>query len=137
MFPPSEPCSCATCKGYCLRPGWWTVAEARTAMGNGFAYRMMLEISPEFNLGVLSPAFKGNEGNYAFQLLAGNGCTFLKNGLCELYGTGFQPLECRFCHHSRTGSGKDCHAALENDWRSEEGKQLIRTWSNEFILKRR
>jgi hypothetical protein len=49
---------------------------------------MMLEMSPELTFGVLSPAYKGNEGNLALQFFAGQGCTFLKNNLCELYGTG-------------------------------------------------
>jgi hypothetical protein len=77
-FPPSEPCSCASCVSFCKRPGWWTVDEAEKAIEAGLAGRMMLEISPEHNFGVLSPAFKGNEANYAMQLYAEQGCTFLE-----------------------------------------------------------
>jgi len=89
---------------------------------------MMLEISPEFTFGVLSPAFKGNEGNVALQIFAYQGCTFLKDNLCELFGTGFQPLECRFCHHTRRGLGKKCHLAIEKEWRKKEGQKLIVHW---------
>lgn len=129
-YPPSQPCSCNTCVNYCKRPGWWTVAEAQTALNAGLANRMMLEVSPERDFGVLSPAFKGNEGNYAFQMFSGNGCTFLKNNLCELFNTGYQPLECRFCHHTRKGRGIKCHLDLELNWRTKVGQELIMIWMN-------
>ena len=129
-YPPSEPCSCEICLSYCHRPGWWTVEEARKAMEAGYAGRMMFELSPERNFGVLSPAFKGNEGNYALQIFSKNGCTFLNHGLCELFGTGLQPLECRYCHHDRKGMGVQCHHDLEKDWKTEKGKRLIVQWGN-------
>jgi hypothetical protein len=40
---------------------------------------MMLEISPELNFSVLSPVFKGCEGNSALQKFLNNWCTFLEN----------------------------------------------------------
>jgi hypothetical protein len=132
-YPPSEPCSCNICVSYCRRPGWWTVEEARIALENGLGYRMMLEISPEFTFGVLSPAFKGNEGTFALQLFANNGCTFLRNNLCELNGTAIQPLECRFCHHDRHGEGMKCHHDIEKDWNSPAGQKLVKQWFEKFL----
>jgi hypothetical protein len=129
-YQPSEPCSCDVCKSYCLRPGWWTVEEAEKVFQSGLANRMMLEISPEKNFGVLSPAFKGNESYFALQIFSKNGCTFLNNGLCELFGTGLQPLECRFCHHDRKGSGLTCHQDIEREWDTKPGKILIVKWGN-------
>lgn len=129
-FPPSEPCSCPVCVQFCQRPGWWTVDEAARAIVAGLSDRMMLEISPEQDFGVLSPAFKGNEGNYALQMYAPNGCTFLNDKLCDLFGTGLQPLECRFCHHDRPGQGIKCHEAIESDWNSEIGKRWVVRWGN-------
>jgi len=129
-YPPSEPCSCAVCLSYCRRPGWWTVGEAAKALEAGLAYRMMLEVSPEHDFSVLSPAFKGNENNYALQAFSEHGCTFLNNDLCELFGTGLQPLECRFCHHERTGQGKNCHLDIEQEWKTEKAKRLIVRWGN-------
>ncbi len=93
----------------------------------------MLEISPEMTFGVLSPAFKGCEGNYALQEYANNGCNFLRNGLCELHGTGFEPLECLYCHHLRKGLGQKCHADIEKDWRTPAGQALIRNWIEQTI----
>ena len=130
QFQPSEPCSCDICRAYCRRPGWWTVDEAEKAIQAGWSHRMMLEISPERDFGVLSPAFKGNESYYALQVFSMNGCTFLDKGLCELFGTGVQPLECRFCHHDRRGLGLQCHLAIEKDWRTEKAQQLIAHWGN-------
>lgn len=127
-FPPSEPCSCSFCTACCARPGWWTVAQADRAIRAGYAGRMMLEIAPGFRFGVLSPAFRGCEGNFALQEHARSGCTFLRRGLCALHGTGFEPLECLFCHHDRIGQGSVCHGALEADWDSAAGRRLVSGW---------
>ena len=129
-YQPSEPCSCDICQSYCRRPGWWTVKEAERAIKKGFSNRMMLEVSPERDFGVLSPAFKGNEGHFAYQLFSKNGCTFFRNGLCELFGTGLQPLECLYCHHSREGLGCKCHEDIEKDWKSIQGQKLVVNWGN-------
>ncbi|HPT20345.1 MAG TPA: hypothetical protein PLR88_00250 [Bacteroidales bacterium] len=129
-YPPSEPCSCDICRSYCQRPGWWTVSEAENALNSGLARRMMLEISPERKFAVLSPAFKGNECNYSLQFFSKSGCTFLNDGLCELFGTGLQPLECRYCHHKRKGSGIICHSDIEKEWNTDYGKRLIVRWGN-------
>ena len=127
-YPPSEPCSCGICTNFCMRPGWWTVEEAEAVIEAGYAGRMMLEISPDGKFGVLSPAFKGSEANYALRMFASKGCTFLLDGLCELHGTSFQPLECRYCHHERIGMGKKCHLEIESDWNSPKGKELVEKW---------
>lgn len=127
-YPPSEPCSCAVCLVYCSRPGWWTIAQAAKAIKAGYADRMMLEISPEQTFGVLSPALKGCEAFFAVNEYARNGCTFLENNLCQLHGTGLQPLECAFCHHARTGLGSVCHADLEKEWNTPAGQELVVRW---------
>jgi len=127
-FPPSQPCQCAICLSFCRRPGWWTVHQARHAITQGYSNRIMLELSPDFRFGVLSPAFKGNESEVAVQAFANNGCTFLHDNLCELFGSGLEPLECRFTHHARLGDGIKCHQALEVDWQTPEGQQLVIQW---------
>ena len=127
-YPPSPPCSCEVCLGYCTRPGWWTVKEAARALKAGHGSRMMLELAPDRSFGVLSPAFKGCEGTFALQECAGQGCNFLKEQRCELHGTGFQPIECRFCHHDRPGLGPQCHADIEKDWYTPAGRALVALW---------
>ena len=129
-YPPSEPCSCKVCVSYCRRPGWWTVEEADRALQAGYANRMMLEMSPDRSFGVLSPAFRGCEVQFASNLYADRGCTFLVNNLCELHATGLMPLECRFCHHDRVGLGPRCHADIERDWNTAAGRALVVRWSN-------
>ncbi|MCQ1530303.1 hypothetical protein [Lutispora saccharofermentans] len=135
-YPPSEPCSCDICRSYCLRPGWWTVEEASKAIKAGYGSRMMLEISPDMAFGVLSPAFKGCEGNFALQEHANNGCNFLKNGLCDLHDTGYEPLECLYCHHLRKGLGQKCHEVLEKDWQTPAGQNLVKCWIKQIIKKK-
>ncbi len=134
-YPPSEPCTCDVCLSYCARPGWWTVEEATCALEAGYGNRMMLEIAPELTFGVLSPAFQGCEKNFAINQLAENGCNFLKDDRCELYGTGHQPLECRFCHHERGGFGPKCHADLEKDWKTPAGQALVEKWIEQVGLR--
>jgi hypothetical protein len=95
---------------------------------------MMLELSLPLNIGVLSPAFAGCEGGIALQEFSGGGCNFLKNGLCDLFGTGYEPLECRFCHHGRKGEGAACHSALENDWNTPAGQALVLKWISSVKL---
>lgn len=89
---------------------------------------MMLEVAPDFTFGVLSPAFRGCERNFALQEFAKNGCTFFENGLCALFPTGHMPLECRYCHHTRVGLGEKCHADLEEDWKTAQGQSLVGWW---------
>ncbi len=127
-YPPSAPCGCEICLAYCARPGWWTVVEAARALEAGLGPRMMLELAPERTFAVLSPAFKGNEGAFALNNFKDRGCNFLKDNLCELHGTGLQPLECRFCHHDRRGLGPVCHADLEKDWNTPAGQALVEQW---------
>lgn len=129
-YPPSKSCTCKKCVSFCIRPGWWTIDEAAKAINEGFASRMMLEVSPEKDFAVLSPAFKGNESNFALQINAKNGCTFLHNNRCELFSAGLMPLECRFCHHDRMGLGVKCHSDIEQQWKTNDAKRLIVRWGN-------
>ena len=129
-YPPSLSCNCQECKSFCIRPGWWTVIEAEKAFAAGYGNRMMLEIAPDFTFAVLSPAFKNCEGNFALQEYAGNGCNFLVNDKCEIYDSGLMLLECRFCHHDRTGLGIKCHADIEQDWKTVKGQLLVKKWMN-------
>jgi len=128
-YPASQACGCAVCLAYCARPGWWTVKEAIRALDAGYGKRMMLEVSPERSFGVLSPAFKGCEGLPALREYARRGCNFLHDSRCELHGTLFQPLECRFCHHDRVGLGPECHRDLEEGWRTPAGRALVVRWT--------
>ncbi|HWI64862.1 MAG TPA: hypothetical protein VNT75_23785 [Symbiobacteriaceae bacterium] len=129
-YPPSPPCACEVCVRFCRRPGWWTVHEATLALEAGYARRMMLELAPDLTFGVLSPAFRGCEGSVALNSHADLGCNFLKADRCELHGTGFQPLECRYCHHELRGLGRQCHLDIEKDWHTPTGEALVVRWGN-------
>lgn len=133
-YPPSEPCSCEICLSYCRRPGWWTVEEVTRAIQAGYGDRMMLEISPEMTFGVLSPAFKGCESGFALNAYAQEGCNFLVNNLCELHSTGLMPIECRFCHHERTGLGRKCHLEIEKEWKTVIGQAQVVKWAKQVGL---
>lgn len=127
-FPPSESCQCEICVGYCRRPGWWSLEEFERVLQTGYIRRVMLEMSPELDFGVPSPAFHGCENDFAREEFAAGGCCFLNEGLCALHSAGLMPLECRFCRHDRKGKGQECHGALEAEWNSAEGRKLVLTW---------
>ena len=129
-YPDSPPCSCDVCISYCRRPGWWTVKEASHALEAGYGNRMMLEMSPDRAFGVLAPAYKGSEMSFGVRPDNNPGCTFLVNDRCELHGRGYQPLECRVCHHTRPGLGPRCHADIEREWNTAAGRALVVEWSN-------
>ena len=96
----------------------------------------MLELAPEMNFAVLSPAFKGCEKNFALQEFSFFGCNFLKDGICEIHDRDFLPLECAYCHHSRKGLGKKCHADIvEQDWKTLKGQILVRQWMGQYFKK--
>ena len=99
-------------------------------MEAGHAARMMLEMSPDRSFGVLSPAFRGCEMQFAAGEYADRGCTFLKDGRCELHDSGLMPLECRFCHHDRPGLGPRCHADIGKAWNTAAGRALVVRWSD-------
>ena len=105
--------------------GQWKKPRGRSQAG--YASRMMLEMSPDRSFGVLSPAFRGCEMAFAANEYAARGCTFFKDERCELYGTGVEPLECRFCHHDRPGLGPRCHADIEKDWNTAGRTRTGRT----------
>ncbi len=128
-YPPSRPCGCATCLAYCMRPGWWTVEQAAKAIDAGYGGRMMLEMAPERTFGVLSPAVRGSEVQFAPNLYAQQGCTFLNGEICELHGTGHKPLECSCVRHDLPGLGPRCHAEIEKEWNTPAGRALVVRWS--------
>jgi len=65
---------------------------------------------------------------FAYNEYASMGCTFFVDHKCELHGTGYEPLECRYCHHERAGMGPRCHADIEKDWNTSAGRALIVKW---------
>jgi len=109
--------------------------KRQRALEAGYGDRMMLEIAPELTFGVLSRAFKGCEKSLATNQFAKNGCNFLRNDHCELFGTDHQPLECCFCPHGHRGLGPKCHTALEKDWKTPAGRALVEKWIKQIGLR--
>lgn len=136
-YPDSPACSCNICLRYCTRPGWWTVDEASRALEAGYGQRMMLEMSPDRAFGVLAPAYKGCETEFSTRPPSDPACTFLVDTRCQLHDTGYQPLECRVCHHDRPGMGPRCHADIEKEWNTSAGRALVVEWSNRTDFWRR
>src|SRR5262245_51533200 len=110
-------CTCEKCIRACQRaPGWMSPEEARKAIDNGYADRLMRDwFEPSSKYGnkeriyVLAPASLGCEGKDApevdredlHNIIRGlewnkGRCTFFNDeGRCEVHESGFKPLQCK------------------------------------------
>jgi len=146
---PSEPCTCEVCVGMCKRPGWPTPEEAARLMDAGLADRLMLDYwVGEPDIEVICPANPGYEGAHAWEpsgfvdalCLIGSGfgrdnpllsgCTFFKNGLCEIHESGAKPIECRVGHHD-AAIPKGSHEQVAQLWTTDEAKAVVARWKAE------
>ena len=131
-FPPA--CTCPRCVACCDRPGWPTPAEAKRLIHMGLGGRLMLDYWAEDSdlpyTEVLSPAVKGNEGRGA-PFWPSGGCTFLKEGLCEIHDSGAKPYECRAAHHSREDADVEVcsdHLRVARMWATPKGRAIVEAW---------
>ena len=140
-------CHCDKCVGPCMTtPGWMLPSEAKKAIENGFANRLMRDWwEPSSELGnddriyVLAPASLGNEGQDADEMpdsLWGalswchGRCTFLnRENKCELHNTEFKPNECRTASVCGKQNGTS-RVELARLWNSDEGRSVIALWKS-------
>lgn len=126
-------CDCEECRSMCHRPCWGTPKELKRLIDAGYSDRLMKDYWTEANgerTEILSPALKGHEKQGApFFPRSEKGCTFWKDGLCELHDLGLKPSEGRLAHHS-TSHDKECtlHDEIHQTWDSDEGRALCATW---------
>ncbi len=130
MFPVQ--CDCEKCSLMCRSPCCGSVEDMEKLIDAGYADRLMFDDLPSMNDcgDFLKPALKGYEGKQSpFQTGSEEGCTFWKEGKCELHISGLKPIQGKIAHHDRQTWYYDDYAAIsKEDWESERGLAVIERW---------
>lgn len=139
-------CSCEICKGMCQRPCWGTPEDIKKIIDAGFGDRLMADFwegSKETNdedVEILCGALKGHEAMLApFFPISKEGCSFFKNGLCELHDLKLKPIEGRLatCKDVPEEKWESIHKNVMKTWNTEEGRDLVKKWKEKHNLSKR
>lgn len=131
----------------CTRPCWGTPSEIQKIIDSGLGNRLYSDYwsrnSDHGDINMIQPALKGHESNNApFWPRNDHGCTFWKNGLCELHDSGMKPIEGRLAHHSKDYEAEDkslemsVHEMVARTWDNEEGRQVYENWIKDHYIER-
>ena len=95
-------CDCKRCQSMCYTPCCGTPEEIEKIMEAGYGDRLCLDDWPG-EVTDIHPALKGYEGGFApYSVSTKEGCTFWKEGKCELHDKGLKPLGGKYAHHAMT-----------------------------------
>jgi hypothetical protein len=121
-------CSCDICSSMCHCPCAPTVDEAEQLINAGYGNRLMLD-DRSWGPSMLKPAYKSLEGKPTPDIVLAyhpDGCTFWKDGLCELHNLNLKPLEGRLAYHER---GRFNYEELQDficdDWEKNPKAQVV------------
>lgn len=129
VLPSESECDCVKCSEMCHAPCCGTIRDIVKLIEAGYADRLMLDDWPG-DTDLIKPALKGHEARTApWSTLTKKGCTFWKEGKCELHESGLKPTQGKLAHH---GNNKDQVKAIEDfirsDWNKDEALMLIEAW---------
>jgi hypothetical protein len=126
-------CDCEICSKMCKGPCCGTVEETAKLIKLGYADRLMMDddpwdVNPEPSI---RPALKGYEGRRApTHVRSEEGCTFWKNGLCELHDKGLKPFSGRYAHHDSTD--EEWHSVSQvivKSWQTKKAANLVKKFN--------
>lgn len=126
-------CSCVKCQDMCKRPCWGTPQEIQKIIDAGFGDRLMLDYWGHTDNGaetfIIAPAENGREKKKA-TFIPRSGCTFFKNGLCELHDLKLKPIEGRVadCKDDHSHMEPTVHEMVYKTWETPEGVDLVAKW---------
>lgn len=129
-------CMCVECKSMCMRPCWGTPEDIQKIIDEGLGNRLWLDYcygGDEKDIKLISPALKSQEGKTAqFIPISTAGCTFWKDGLCELHDLNLKPSEGKFaiCKDPQ----ENLHEDVKKTWETKEGKELVKKWRKKYGL---
>lgn len=138
---PNE-CSCDTCKEMCRRPCWGTPEDAKKIIDAGYGHRLMRDFwggeNGDQNTEILCPALKGHEGQKApFFPRSPDGCTFWKDGLCELHDLGLKPTEGKLATCNPKIMDDDGEISLHEEiymtWKNPEAEKFVEEWEQKHM----
>lgn len=127
-------CDCNVCSAMCHAPCTGTPEEMKKIIDAGYGDRLCLD-DWEDEAVDLHPALKGWEGEKApYSVYSSQGCTFWKDGKCELHDKGLKPLGGRFAHHDLPQEEwRKIEPYLEKAWSNKAAKELIEQWRKDYL----
>lgn len=127
-------CSCEKCQFMCHTPCCGTPEEIERIIEAGYGDRLCLD-DWEGEAPDIHPALKGYESERApWDVCSPSGCTFWKNGLCELHDKGLKPLGGRAAYHTKEQDYETVAEYIGKSWDTDKGRDLIDKWSKRFII---
>jgi hypothetical protein len=146
-FPDVE-CQCTKCQSMCWRPCFGTPDDIQKLIEAGYEDRLCLDNHCGFEknaeIDLLSPALKGHESSFA-PLMSGSpeGCTFLKDGKCELHDKGLKPSQGRKAIHNHRDTkeeeekytGGKLGASISELWKDEKAQKMVEDFKAKRGLK--
>ena len=126
-------CDCERCSRMCHAPCCGTPDDIRRLIDAGYADRLMLDdwdegIKP---VDMLKPALKGAESQRApWETESMRGCTFWRDGKCELHKLGLKPSQGKLALHGQTREqGDEINDYIRKNWKETAAtKKLIALW---------
>jgi len=114
----------------CVAPCCGTVEDMQRLIDSGYAHRLMHD-PYEGGAEMLKPALKGHEGKLApWNVWSEQGCTFWRDGLCELHDLGLKPLQGKLAHHDlMLTQSLEIGEKIDKDWADFEGiDEMVKNW---------
>lgn len=134
---PSE-CECERCSVMCQAPCCGTPEDINKLMKAGYANRLMFDDWPDWDGGsdMLKPAMKGSEGSRApWETRTEEGCTFWKDGKCELHKSGLKPIQGKLVTHDSSDEQIQWIIdKIRRSWKTKKAKAVIKKWKK-FMTK--
>jgi len=125
-------CDCKKCSIMCHAPCCGTPEDMQLLIEAGYGKRLMHDDWPDSTCSeeMLKPALKGHEGDKApWDVATEAGCTFWRNGKCDLHSKGLKPCQGKLAHHSLTkDQNEEIGEYIKEAWKGEKGKEVIRKW---------
>lgn len=142
---PESECSCESCKKMCKRPCWGTPEDIQKIIDAGFGDRLGIDYMTNEDTSdtfMIQPVAKGYESKKApFMPITKAGCTFWKDGLCELHHLKLKPIGGRLAYHIQKDSEKERLLYSENayklvseireTWENSEAREMVKKWCEE------
>lgn len=134
-------CDCPICQYMCHAPCCGTPVEVEMLIKAGFDSRLMLDDNPDdvYPEPVIKPALKGYEGKRApYHVASHQGCTFWKDGKCELHSLGLKPYLGRVAHHAQPlGIYEAACEKVNKAWGTKKAKNLIEKFKESMGIPKR
>jgi len=123
-------CDCERCSSMCHAPCCGTPDDMEKLIEAGYGERLMYDDWPGGPF-IIKPALKGYEGEGApWGTFSMQGCTFWKNGKCELHESGLKPIQGKLAYHGHTEiEQNEIEEFIKESWDDQKNaKKVIKQW---------